>query len=119
MNYKRVIYLILFWIICLVGGGLYYSTTMEKFPCKISLQKDSVLNRVRLLMSYNMITFKLKQCAYSIEENPANWQRVEVCYVDAIGWVCSVYKAHPNRDEEILRIHLKHYGDEDILLVRK
>jgi hypothetical protein len=119
MRYKRFIWFTLFLICCLVGGGLYYSTTVEKFPCKIALRKETLSNWLHLLLDYDSLVFRLKQCASTVNEEPSDWQRVEVFYVEKQGWQCRIYKPGDDKNEESLRIHLNDNGEQDIFFIPK
>jgi hypothetical protein len=117
MSYKRTIWIILLLLICLIGGGLYYAASVERFPCKIVLKRETIANRLRFLINSNFLTSQLEHCASSLKENPADWQRVEIDYIETTAqgwWQCSVYKAGPTGPEETLRIFLDGDGNKDI-----
>jgi hypothetical protein len=98
-----------------MGGGLYYAASVEKFPYKIVLKRDTMATRLRFLINSSFLTSQLERCASSLQENPANWQRVEIDYLEATAqgwWQCSVYKAGLTGSEETLRIFLDADGNK-------
>lgn len=117
MTNKRIIWLALSLVLCLFGGGLYYSMTVKTFPCKISCVNDSILSQLRFSLNYNFLVSKLREFAADFDEPPANWHGVEVRYVDKnpeYKWTCSIYKANQASKELSFEIYLKENGHFEI-----
>jgi hypothetical protein len=102
MRRKRLIWFTFILIVCVFGGGLYYSVSRPPFLCPISTVEDAWQDRLRLWFSYKFITSGLTQAAQKYNEDMSEWDHVDVYYDEGI-WLCFV-DMKSNRKESILVI---------------
>jgi len=96
---KRSILLCLFLVICLFGGGLYYAASHPAFPCPIVPGSDSLISRSRLLVYHHYVAAELTKTAKKYNQNPSQWKRVVVCYING-KWICFAYQTTSTEVEE-------------------
>jgi hypothetical protein len=89
MTNKRIIWLTIFLILCLVGGGVYYALSGESLPCKVICVDEEMTERLRFLVNYRYLTSMVKQYARQERVDLSTWDRVEVLYLKEIEtWIC-------------------------------
>jgi len=75
MRTKRRIFIALLVISCCVAGAVCYSIPRESFPCSITLQDQSFLNRVRFYFWHDNIAHRLEQVA---KKSKIDWGSLEL-----------------------------------------
>jgi hypothetical protein len=90
MRNKRWILPTLLLVICLIGGGLYYSLSHSSFPCPIVSKNPALLERLRIAFYHDWLATKLKQAALMQYGAPAGWRQVDVQYMATGEWECYV-----------------------------
>jgi hypothetical protein len=122
MSNKRIIWLTVVLILCLVAGGLYRGLFAESFPFKIDCAEDAV-TQLRFFVNRERIISKLLEFAKQKGRGRdiSQWNKVEVHY-SSRGWLCYVYLKEDadlsnlcveinERDEAIQTVTLKWIDD--------
>jgi hypothetical protein len=106
MNNKRIIWLTIFLILCLVGSGVYYAISGESLPCKMTYLGKGMIERLRYTLNYRYLTSKLIQYAQQEGIDPATWDHIEVVRLEEEkGWSCLYYATSaPRKPRRIVLI---------------
>jgi len=107
MRNKKVIWLLLFLILCLFGGGLSLAISRQSFSFPILPENDSIINRFRLSLKYDDIATKLQKAINGLHQNPSNWKYVKVD-MDRLdcNYCCFIYESISSSKDEKVKLTL-------------
>jgi hypothetical protein len=116
MSNRRIIWLTLFGVLCLVSCGLYRSLSVEPYPFKVSCVGDGTLAQLRCLVNQEKIVSKLMQFAKENGEDVTQWRSVFV-FDGGKKWFCFVYDQ--DNDELVLWLNKKNGAIEEFINTKK
>jgi len=91
MTNKRIIWLTFFLALCLFGGGLYHSVSVEEFPCELTSRDEGIRNWLHFVLKRRFLISKIKRHAEIACIDLAKCDRVCVAYKEQQGWVCNIF----------------------------
>jgi hypothetical protein len=103
MNNKRIVWLALLLIPCLLGGGFFYALSGESLPCKVIGEDERIIERLRFIANYCYLTSKLTQYGRQKGVDLSTWDRAAFYYLNETNdWLCSCSKKSDPRNSQPL-----------------